>query len=168
MQNDEGGWISFCLWFVLVTQSRLTLCVPKEYSQPGCSVHESESEVAHSCPTLCDPMDCSLPGFSVHGILQERILEWVTFSFSRRSSQHRDRTRVSLIGGRRFNLWATRGFSNQDYWSGLPFPSPGFWFALEYISVKQDLFICEFPFFVLYEPLISFLSVVIFNVFVWF
>ena len=25
---------------------------------------------------------CSLPGFSVHGILQARILEWVTISFS--------------------------------------------------------------------------------------
>ena len=36
------------------------------------------SEVAQSCPTLCDPMDCSLPGSSVHGILQARILEWVT------------------------------------------------------------------------------------------
>ena len=40
------------------------------------------SEVAQSCPTLCDPVDCSLPGFSVHGILQARILEWVTISFS--------------------------------------------------------------------------------------
>ena len=29
----------------------------------------------------CDPIDCSLPGFSVHGILQARILEWVTTSF---------------------------------------------------------------------------------------
>ena len=47
---------------------------------------ESESEVAQLCPTLCDPMDCSLSGFSVHGILQERILEWVTISFSRGSS----------------------------------------------------------------------------------
>ena len=53
-------------------------------------------------------MDCSLPGFSVHGILQARILEWVTISFSRGSSRPRDRTRVSHIGGRRFNLWATR------------------------------------------------------------
>ena len=58
-------------------------------------------EVAQSCPTLCDPMDCSLPGFSVHGILQARILEWVTISFSRGYSQPRDRTRVSRIGGRR-------------------------------------------------------------------
>ena len=36
------------------------------------------SEVAQSCPTLCDPMDYSLPGSSVHGILQARVLEWVT------------------------------------------------------------------------------------------
>ena len=69
---------------------------------------ESESEVPQSCPTLCDPMDCSLPGFSVHGILQARGLKWVTISFSRGSSWPRDRTQVFHIGGRRFNLWATR------------------------------------------------------------
>jgi len=34
------------------------------------------------CPTLCNPVDCRLPAFSVHGILQARILEWVTISFS--------------------------------------------------------------------------------------
>ena len=39
----------------------------------------SEALVTQSCPTLCNPMDCSPPGFSVHGILQARILEWVTF-----------------------------------------------------------------------------------------
>ena len=39
--------------------------------------------VAQSCPILCDPMDCSLPSSSVHGILQARILEWVTIPFSR-------------------------------------------------------------------------------------
>ena len=50
------------------------------------------SEVAQSCPTLCDPMNRSLPGSSVHGILQARILEWVAISFSRVSSQRRDRT----------------------------------------------------------------------------
>ena len=49
-------------------------------------VNESESEVAQSCLTLCDPVDCNLPGFSLHGILQARILEWVTISFSRESS----------------------------------------------------------------------------------
>ena len=39
-------------------------------------------KVAQSCLTLCNPMD-----YIVHGILQARILEWVAFSFSRRSSQ---------------------------------------------------------------------------------
>ena len=65
-------------------------------------------EVAQSCPTLCDPVDCSPPGSSVHEILQARILEWVAISFSRGSSRPRDRTQVSRIAGRRFNLWATR------------------------------------------------------------
>ena len=69
---------------------------------------ESESEVAQLCLTLCDPVDCSLSGFSVHGILQARILEWVAISFSRGSSRPRDRAPVSCIGGRCFNLWATR------------------------------------------------------------
>ena len=57
--------------------------------------YESESEVAQSCPTLWDPVYCSLPGSSLYGILQARILEWVAISFSRGSSQPRNRTRVS-------------------------------------------------------------------------
>ena len=47
--------------------------------------------------TLCDPMDHSLPSSSVHGILQARILEWVTLPSSRRHSQPRDQTHVSYI-----------------------------------------------------------------------
>ena len=48
----------------------------------------------------CNPMDCCPRGFSVHGILQAIILEWVAISFSRGSSQSRDRTwvYVSCIG----------------------------------------------------------------------
>ena len=72
------------------------------------TIEEGEGDVAHLCLTLCDPVDCSLPGFSIHGILQARILEWVTISFSRGSSQPKVQTPVSRIGGRRFNLWATR------------------------------------------------------------
>ena len=53
-------------------------------------------------------MDYSPPGSSVHGILQARILEWVSISFSRKSSQARDRTWVSSIAGAFFTAWATR------------------------------------------------------------
>ena len=54
------------------------------------------------------PVDCSPPSSSAHGILQARILEWVAISFSRGSSRPRDRTQVSHIAGRHFNLCATR------------------------------------------------------------
>ena len=35
-------------------------------------------KATQSCLTVCNPMD-----YTVHGILQARILEWVTFPFSR-------------------------------------------------------------------------------------
>ena len=60
-------------------------------------------KVTQSCPIFCDPTDCSLPGFSIHGIFQARVLEWVAISFSRGSSQPRDRTQVSSIVGSCFN-----------------------------------------------------------------
>ena len=60
--------------------------------------------VIQLCPTLCHLMDCSPPDSSVHGILQARILVWVAVSFSRGSSQSRDRTQVSCIVGRFFAI----------------------------------------------------------------
>ena len=41
---------------------------------------------------LCDPMDCT-----VCGILQVKILEWVTIPFSRGSSQPRDQPRSPAL-----------------------------------------------------------------------
>ena len=55
------------------------------------------AQMLQSCPPLCDTVDWGLPGSSAHGILQARILEWVVMPSSRRSSQPRDRTRVSCI-----------------------------------------------------------------------
>ena len=54
-------------------------------------------KVVQSCPVLCNPMDCT-----VLGILQARILEWFTVSFSRGSSQPRDQTQASCIVGEIF------------------------------------------------------------------
>ena len=76
--------------------------------------HESESEVAQSCPTLWDPVDCSLPGSSIHGILQAKILERVAISFSNTGVDchfllqgiflTQGSNPGSRIAGRRFNL----------------------------------------------------------------
>ena len=52
-----------------------------------------------SCLTFCDPVDCSPPSSSVHGILQARILEWITMPSFRGSSRPRDWTCISCIGG---------------------------------------------------------------------
>ena len=53
-----------------------------------------ESECRSVVSDLSDPMD-----YIVHGILQARVLEWVAFSFSRRSSQPKDRIQVSRTAG---------------------------------------------------------------------
>ena len=59
------------------------------FSQATSRVDASECVHSQSLqldPTLCDPVDSSLPGSSVHGILQARILGWVTMSSSSGSS----------------------------------------------------------------------------------
>ena len=83
-----------------------------------------------SCPTPCDPMDCSPPGFSVHGILQARTLEWVAISFS---NAWKWKVKVKSLSCARLlaNPWTaayqappSMGFSGQQYWRGVPLPSP--------------------------------------------
>ena len=78
----------------------------------------SEVLVTQRCPTLFNPMDWGSPGSSVHGILQRRILKWVAISFSRRSSQPRDRTQVSCIAGRLLTVWATSETLSRDILTG--------------------------------------------------
>ena len=51
--------------------------------------------LTQSCLTLCHPRDCSPPGSSVHGILQARISEWVAISSSGAPSRSGDRTWVA-------------------------------------------------------------------------
>ena len=61
------------------------------------------------CPTLCDPTDGSPRGSSVPGILQASMLEWVAISFSSACMHAKSPLPT--------------GFSRQEYWSGLTFPS---------------------------------------------
>ena len=87
--------------------------------------------VTQSCLTLWDPMNCSPPAPLSTRILQARILEWVAMPSSRGSFWPWDQTQVSLIAGGFFTIWNTREV--QEYWSGLPFPSPG---DLPYPGIK--------------------------------
>ena len=69
-----------------------------------------------SCVQLCDPMDHSPPGSSPYGISQARILEGATISFSRGSSQPRDRTHVSALAGGFFSPEPPGSPSERDTW----------------------------------------------------
>ena len=95
-----------------------------------CMKVKSESEVTQSCPTLPYPMDCSLPGSSIHGIFQARVLEWGAITFSLTSSQFgsvQSLSRVRLLGTpwtAAYQAPPSMGFSKQEYWSGVPLPSP--------------------------------------------
>ena len=71
--------------------------------------HSSGGLVAKLCWLSCHPMDCSLPVSSVCGLSQARILEWIAISFSRRSSQTRDRTCISCIAARFFYWLSHQG-----------------------------------------------------------
>ena len=85
-----------------------------------------------SCPTLCNPRDGSPPGSPVPGILQARTLEWVATSFSNAwkwKVKVKSLSRVRLLA----TSWTAAyqaplsvGFSRQEYWSGVPLPSPSF------------------------------------------
>ena len=65
----------------------------------------------------------ALRSLSVCGIFQARVLEWVAISFSRESSQPRDRTWVLRTAGRCFTIWATYSSSKgKPGLSRLPVP----------------------------------------------
>ena len=109
---------------------------PDRSQKQNCSQLDDLLEVAaaakslQSCPTLCDPVDGSPPGSPVPGILQARTLEWVAISFSsawKWKVKGKSLSCVRLLE----TPWTTArqapppmGFSRQEYWSGLPLPSP--------------------------------------------
>ena len=83
-----------------------------------------------ACPTLCDPIDSSPPGSPIPRILQARTLEWVAISFSNAwkwKEKVKSLSRVRLFatpGTAAYQVPPSMGFSRQEYWSGVPSPSP--------------------------------------------
>jgi len=97
-----------------------------------------------SCPTLCDPIDDSPAGSPVPGILQARTLEWVAISFS---NAWKWKVKVKLLSYVRpsATTWTaayqappSMGFSRQEYWSGVPLPSPPM-FIIATLFTRQDM-----------------------------
>ena len=110
--------------------------MPENFPNPAAAAAKSRQ----SCPTLCDPVDGSPPGSPVPGILQARTLEWVAISFP---SAGKWKVKVKSLS----HAWLvatpwtaahqappSMGFSSQEYWSGLPLPSP----SQILVSLKWD------------------------------
>ena len=83
-----------------------------------------------SCLTLCDPIDGSPSGSTIPGILQARTLEWVAIAFSNAwkwKVKVKSLSRVRLLETpwtSAYQVPPSMGFSRQEYWSGVPLPSP--------------------------------------------
>ena len=99
--------------------------MPKN-AQTTAQLHSSAAKSLQSCLTLCDPIDGIPSGSPIPGILQARTLEWVAISFLQC-------VKVKLLSHLRlFTIpWTAAhqappslGFSRQEYWSGVPSPSP--------------------------------------------
>ena len=88
------------------------------------------AKLLQSCPTLFDPIDGSPPGSPIPGILQARTLEWVAISFSNAwkwTVKVKSLSRVQLLATpwtAAYQAPSSMGFSGQEYWSGVPLPSP--------------------------------------------
>ena len=82
------------------------------------------------CLTLCDPIDGSPNGSPVPGILQARTLEWVAISFSNAWKWKVNVKSLSCVRllatpwSAAYQAPPSMGFSRQEYWSGVPLPSP--------------------------------------------
>ena len=96
----------------------------------GTTAAAAAAKSLQSCLILCDLIDSSPPGSPVSGILQARILEWLSISFS---NAWKWKMKVKSLG--RVRLLVTpctaalqvppsMEFSRQEHWSGVPLPSP--------------------------------------------
>ena len=130
-----------CVWFCATPktaahQAPLSLGFSRQEHWSGlpfllqCMKVKNESQVTRSCLTLSDPIGCSLPGSFVHGIFQAGVLDWAAISFSNAGKW---KVKVKSLSCVRLlaTPWAaayqappSMGFSRQEYWSGVPLPSP--------------------------------------------
>ena len=94
-----------------------------------------------SCPTLCDLREGSPPGSTVPGILQARTLEWVAISFSNAWKWKVNVKSVWLLATpwtAAYQAPPSMGFSRQEYWSGVPLPSPETWLGTINVEGNQS------------------------------
>ena len=120
---------SILLWRIQREPGRLqSMRSPRVVHDWGTAAAAAKS--LQSCLTLCDLVDRSPPGSPIPGILQARTLEWVAMAVSNEwkwKVKGKSLSRVWLF----VTPWTaahqappSMGFSRQEYWRGVPLPSP--------------------------------------------
>ena len=102
----------------------------KRPKQTSLQRRHAAAKSLQSCPTPCDPIDGSPPGSPVPGILQATTPEGVAISFSNawkwkvkgKLLSHFQPSKTPWTVA--FQAPQSMGFSRQEYWSGVPLPSP--------------------------------------------
>ena len=132
--KNTGVGCNFLLQVIFLTQRlNLHLLHLQMDSLPLSHLGSNSAAAAkslQSCPTLCDPIDSGPPGSPVPGILQARTLEWVAISFSKAwkwKMKVKSLSRVWHLATpwtAAYQAPPSMGFSRQEYWSGVPLPSP--------------------------------------------
>ena len=93
-------------------------------------IYAAAAKLLQSCLTLCDPIGSSPPGSPIPGFIQARTLEWFAISSSNAwkwKVKGKSLSRVLLLAipwTAAYQAPPSMEFSRQEYWSGLPLPSP--------------------------------------------
>ena len=142
------SWSVF-LWMMAVFKIKnvCTVLRPSHLDTSSTTITKS----LQSCPILCNPIDGSPPGSPVPGILQARTLEWVALSFS---NAWKWKVKVKSLS----HVWPSAtpwtaayqappsmGFSRQEYCSGVPLPSPGYFLWSNNVWPLNSLVFIKFP-----------------------
>ena len=132
LTNWDGGGVT-AGWLLHPVRSFLSPSAGLEPWDPLCTPVPSVAVAVKSLqswPTLCDPIDGSPPGSPVPRILQARTLEWVAISFSNAwkwKVKVKPLSCVWLLATpwtSAYQAPPSMGSSRQEYWSGVPLPSP--------------------------------------------
>ena len=132
----------------LITQLCPTLCDPTDCRPPGSSVHgdspgnntgvlpcphrpyaaaATAAKSLQSCPTLCDPIDSSPPGSTVLDSPGKHTGVGCHFLLQCIKVKMKSLSRVRFFATpwtAAYQAPLSMGFSRQEYWSGVPLPSP--------------------------------------------
>ena len=99
---------------------------------PSCSdknicLYAAAAKSLQLCPTLCDHIDSSPPGSSIPGIDSPGKNSGVGCHFLLQCMKVKSLIRIQLLATSwtaAYQVPLPMGFSRQEYWSGVPFPSP--------------------------------------------